>query len=458
VVQPVTDPNNWYFADIADVLQLHNPANSYGILHDTGTQKILFERPAVPQFSLFSPPTSIPGIKLPNPPNFADVASLLNATGLFPDISSTIALLVSGAVEQLDTQSDGLKYSKTYKFDPNKQPLSLLDLGVIKLALSYADESQGRSGGAANAATVLTYNVDPSAPKRWSFSVTPLTFMVTVPEFSSNPLLMIIGGFVADDQTKPTLSGLHIVYGDALSSLTSVLDRLQSLASFLPGGKGAGLQISLSDGKLTVRDVFAIPSLPLGLGEITDVSLDLGLTIQLSPLSADFIIGIGSSDHPFNWIVSPLAGNGLVDIGVKDGQPELTVQGGIGLGLAIDLGIAEGSASITIAAKLDVTGNTITLMAILTGNASVDVLGGLASASITLTAAVGFSLHPFPPQILLTGGFPPTGIDFKPEDITLLASVSVGIHISICWVVSVDFDGSWQFSQTVHTPELQASL
>ncbi len=453
LVKSNSDPN-WHIADIADVLQLANPDNIYGILQDTGTQKILFEQPKIPLAG------ATPGIQLPNPPNFADVASLLNATGLFPDLSSTISLF-TGGIEQLKNMKDGLQYTKKFTFDANKPPLTLLDIGVLQVALSYCDESQGRTGGAANAPTVLTYNLDPTAvapAHRWSFSVTPLTFLVNVPEFSSSPLLMVVGGFVADDQTRPTLSQLHIVYGPALSSLTNVLDKLQALAQFLPGGKGAGLQVGLSDGKLTVSDTFAIPSLPLGLGEITDVSLDIGLTLQLSPLSADFTVGIGGPDNPFNWIVSPLAGNGLIDVGVKNNKPELTVQGGIGLGLAIDVGIAEGSASITIAARLDITGSTVTLMAILTGQASVDVLGGLASASLTLTAAVGFSMNPFPPLPSPTGGFPPTGLDFPSVDITLLASVSVGIHISICWVVSVDFDGSWQFAQTIHTPELQLSL
>ncbi len=395
LVKSLSDPNNWHVADIADILQLDKPNNLYGILQDTGTQKILFEQPKIPLLGLGSPPGSKPGIQLPNPPNFADVASLLNATGLFPDLSSTISLL-TGGVEQLNNLKDGLQYTKTFTFDANKAPLNLLDIGVLRVALSYCDESQGRTGGAANAPTVLTYNLDPAAvapAHRWSFSVTPLTFLVNVPEFSSDPLLMVVGGFVADDQTKPTLSQLHVVYGPALSSLTNVLDKLQALAQFLPGGKGAGLQVGLSDGKLTVSDTFAIPSLPLGLGEITDVSLDIGLTLQLSPLSADFSVGIGGPNNPFNWIVSPLAGNGLIDVGVKDNKPELTVQGGIGLGLAIDVGIAEGSASITIAARLDITGSTVTLMAILTGQASVDVLGGLASASLTLTAAVGFSMN-----------------------------------------------------------------
>jgi len=99
-------------------------------------------------------------------------------------------------------------------------------------------------------------------------------------------------------------------------------------------------------------------------------------------------------------------------------------------------------------------------MAVLTGTASVDVLGGVASASLTLSAAVGFSLAPFPPPVNFLPPLPsiPTEVDFPSETITLLASVSIGIHISICWVVSVDFDGSWQFSQSVSTPALKLSV
>lgn len=197
-----------------------------------------------------------------------------------------------------------------------------------------------------------------------------------------------------------------------------------------------------------MRDTFALPTLPLGLGELSDISLDLGLSLTLSPLSADFIIGIGTPSHPFNWIVSPLAGNGLIEIGVQNGAPHFVIQGGIGLGLAIDVGIAEGSASITLAVRIDV-GTAITVMVILNGQASVDVLGGLASASLSLTAAIGVSISPLPVPKLL-----PPPIEFPAEDLTFLASVAVGIHLSICWVVSVDFEGSWEFSQSVHTPAI----
>ena len=267
--------------------------------------------------------------------------------------------------------------------------------------------------------------------------------------------MTIVGGFAADDRSKPGLTGLNIEYGKALDTLKTIFSKLQALASFLPGGLGAGLDVSLSNGRLTVRDTFAVPQLPLGLGNLSDVSLDLGLALTLSSLSADFIIGIGDPGKPFNWVVSPLAGTGAIDIGVKGGKRDLSIQAGIGLGLSIDVGIAEGSASVTLGFSIEVSGSAITVMIILNGRASVDVLDGVASASLTLTAAIGVKIDPPPVPVPVLS---PPSIEFPAETITFLASVAVGIHISICWVVSVNFEGSWHFSQSVHTPQLTVQV
>jgi hypothetical protein len=91
----------------------------------------------------------------------------------------------------------------------------------------------------------------------------------------------------------------------------------------------------------------------------------------------------------------------------------------------------------------------------------VDVLDGLASASLTLSAALGFSLSPPLPPIKFTPTpptLPPTSLTIGQETITLLAACSVGIHISIAWVVSVSWDGSWHFSQSVTTPSITVSV
>jgi hypothetical protein len=185
----------------------------------------------------------------------------------------------------------------------------------------------------------------------------------------------------------------------------------------------------LSEGQLTIRDKFALPTLPLGIGDITNVALDLGAAMKITPLEMSFTAGIASADEPFHWLVSPLSGTGCVVVGFQNNNASLLIQAGIGVGLAIDVGVAEGSASIVLAFQVDSTVSPFEVKVILTGQASVDVLGGLASASIMLSA--GLAIIPALP------------------DITLIGSAAVGIHISICWVVSIDFDGSWQFSQTL---------
>ncbi len=156
-----------------------------------------------------------------------------------------------------------------------------------------------------------------------------------------------------------------------------------------------------------MRNEFALPKLPLGTGQITDVSVAMGIALQLSPLGVEFIAALGSSEKPFRWVVSPLAGTGVVQVGVNNDGLNVLVQGGLGLGLAIDLGIASGSAAITLALELNTAVDPFMLKAILSGRASVDVMQGLCSATITLAAGLGVippslsSLPPLPPP------FPP---------------------------------------------------
>jgi len=112
------------------------------------------------------------------------------------------------------------------------------------------------------------------------------------------------------------------------------------------------------------------------------------------------------------------------------------IRAGIGAGVAIDVGIASGSASIVLALQVDNRVAPFLVKVILTGQASVDVLGGLVSASVTLCAALGISPQPLP----------------IPNAVELYGSVGVSIHISILWIIDVDFDGSWDFSQRIESP------
>ena len=379
-----------------------------------------------------------------------DLASILNSTGLFPDLTSALSLMESG-IEQINTLPQGFKYSKSYQF--TAQSATIVDLDVMQIQMLYADTPQTTQPPQNPNPTVLTYTVNSSAPTgspTWSLSIGPFTLQVVIPMFPGGPVLWIVGDFYGDSHTKPGVTNLNVQFGGALSVVQQVFSALQTVAQFLPGGATANLDVALSDGVLNVQDTFSIADLPLGLGDLTDVSLDIGLNVTIQPLSVNFSVGLGTPQNPFNWIATPLAGNGMMSLGVQNSQPDFTIQAGIGLGIAIDLGIASGSASVTIAFNLNIDGNSVTLMVILTGQASVDVLDGLASAALTLSAGLGVSLNPAVPIPTLSGG----QLTIPSIDVGLLATCSVGIHLTVCWVVSVSWDGSWQFRQDLHTPAL----
>jgi len=465
VVQNNSTPDMWNIADVADIDSLQQPAKLYSLIHATGTNKVLFEAPQIPATALAAGSSAVPGLQFPqiptpaagafaNPgsPNLGDLASILGSSGLFPSLTSALSLFEAGDLPQIQTIPGGIQYAKNYTFpvdsSGNPTATSIVNLSnIIVITLVYADTTQSPPTLA-----TLDYAVDSTASPSWTLSLGPLSAQVIVPAFSKDdPVLTITGSFYADEHTKAGLTNLNVTFGSALALVKNVFSDLQALASYLPGGVGANLDVSVSAGQLTVSDTFTVADLPLGLGDLTDVSLDLGLDVTLSPQSVNFLVGLGSTANPFNWIATPLAGNGFMNFGVQNNLPAFAIQAGIGLGCTIDLAIASGSAAITVAVDLDVTADSITLVAILTGQASVDVLDGLASLSITLSASLGFELTPVPiPQPQLN----PPELTIPAFAIDLLASCSVGIHISICWVVNVNWEGYWQFEQGFTTPSL----
>ena len=395
----------------------------YSILQGTGTSKSLFEHPLINDHGT--------GLGFGNVPGLADPGALLGIAGVFPDI---------GDVLQIPANQGGLPLSgdgfvKTYNLGAaggQAQPAdrSLLNIGIVHLVMKYEAQNNPFTGQ-------VVLNATPGAPN-WSLKLQNLSFEVSVDGLGPDPLLTITGGhynsqkewipggFQAGASIKPGFTNLGVDYGSALSAITSLLTGLSDLASSLGGS--ADLDVGFVGNALQVQQGFTLPTIPLGFGEIQDLSLNLGFTANI-PSSLSFSVGIGSQDDPFQWVVSPLAGTGAIVLGVQDGGPNVYIEASLGLGLSLSVAVASGSASIEVGLALDVGTNAITIAASLTGNAQLDVLGGLASASITLSAAI----------IIKIAG----------NDADLAAQCSVGIHISICWVVNVSFDGSWGFSETI---------
>jgi hypothetical protein len=432
--------NRWHLADPTDILELADaasPVTRYGIVQSMGTQKVFFERPRVGN--------DAKPITLPKPPKLADVGALLNAAGIFPGLGDAFDF---SAFDGFNVNGGELGFSKSFPILKGGMRSSaiLADLGGsdgIQLVIDYEDEKQQ--------ATVATVTVNPAASPRWSVSLERVAFSV---RFRGATLIRLFARVVANEARTPTVEDINVRYESVLQALQTIFTNVQQIARYLPGGAGAGLRVAFTQGHLTIQNVFALPNLPLGAGQITDIAVAMGLEVSLSPFDLRFIAGLGSSSKPFRWIVSPLAGTGVVQVGIGSNGLDILVQGGLGLGLAIDLGIAAGSASIALALELNTGPDPFEIKAIISGRASVDVLRGLASATITLAAGLGI----IPPKELLKPPFLPPSLPPPAEipsfTIGFTASVSVGIHLTVCWVVDVDFDDYWQFRQDIKTPAI----
>lgn len=424
------DAGKWHFADPADIGQITAPNIAYGLVQATGTQKLFFARPSIDE----SAPATF---NLPQPPHLADIGALLNATGLFPDLG---AALPFPSIPPLGVSGSDLSFHPAPFQLMGQTPKPLVDFGVVKILLDYSDGGKIDPDTHVRGVpipTTVDVHITPGGDPSWSISLDPISLILVTPfGDQDDPILRVGGGARADSKTASTLTSLDVQYGGALSSVQTVFSKLAEIANSLPGAPFSKLAVNFSHGRLTIKDVFALPRLPLGLGYVTDVSLNLGTSIELSPQSLDFTAGIGSEQKPFHWLVSPLSGTGVVQVGVRNGDLAILIEAGLGVGLAIDLAIASGSASVVIAIQINNEVTPFQIKAILTGQASVDVLDGLVSASITLSAALGITPNRLP----------------IPDAITLYAGVSVGIHLSVCWLVSVDFDGTWGFSETLQKP------
>ncbi|MGD0097085.1 MAG: hypothetical protein ABSB60_11355 [Terracidiphilus sp.] len=459
VVQPntgggTTPGNLIHYANPADIFRLDPssttpPETLYGFLQATGTQSNLLSRPMLTVGSQ--------DLTLGDALNVAHAGALLGAISSFPGIAQCLQFLSTDPyftpiVNQLENATLSTEQNLYLSQSVRETPVPLITTSIASVNLYFYQQGDtlGITPGPSNVdpANVQITLGSPTSPS-WSLDVNHLAIGLVIPALSSKPVIWFQGSFHADADSLPAFPNLSTAFDDPLNALETLFTVLNDIASVLSPGGGSspevlhahdsgtdnpGLNVSFSDGKLSVSDDFTLPSIPLGLGTIENISLDINATLDILGLNIDFLVGIGSPDAPCQWIVDPLTGTLCVQAGIQNNGMDVLVQAGIGLGLSIDLGIASGSASIVIAVQLQINGVTggavITVLLLLTGQAQVDVLGGLASAAITLTAGLGFSIDTAPPP-----------------DINLIGTASVGIHISICWVINISWSGSWTFQK-----------
>jgi len=467
---PVVQPNGvseTHFADPSDIFRLDSSLSNlppvsflYGFLQDVTTQKTFHAQPFI-RIGSFA-------LSLRAMPKLADPGMLLGISNLpsisFPSLETGLPLPNFPGSDSLGSSLGPFDYFIFW--GPPSLPglidepaaTNLFDTTVAKVDLVYnwQYDSPPPLPPAAPTGAIGGIHITLASPT-WSIDIYGVALKLTIPKISNEPALWLEGSFQASSETLPTFTDLQVFYDGPLKPITQFFTALQQLGPLLGGNGtspdvdnddngGTALDVHFADGKLTIQDTLALPDLPLGPGTISGISLDLGAAIDILNQSVDFMVGIGSQTSPVHWIVDPLSGTGYLQAGVQSGDLAVTISLGLGLGLAIDLAVASGSASITVAFTVSISNNSYGLMLSFTGQAQVTVFGGVASAGLSLSCMLGLTYTGTVIDTVSAGKITTQSANDSTPTATATGTASVGIHIHICWVVSIDFNGSWSFS------------
>ena len=138
--------------------------------------------------------------------------------------------------------------------------------------------------------STIRLHLDPAGSPRWQIDITGVAFNLVIDGWGDDddPLITVHGDASAHDGAAPSFSNLAVQYGDPPQRRQGRFDRRQQVLVFLPDAAKSPLDVSCQGGKLRIREAFPIPKLPLGLGYIEDISLDLGFDVDVTGKALSF--------------------------------------------------------------------------------------------------------------------------------------------------------------------------
>ena len=148
--------------------------------------------------------------------------------------------------------------------------------------------------------------------------------------------------FESHNGAKPSIElklGLPKFLGD--------LQFLAKLQDFLPALPG-GVKIDQTPGGVKAGMTLAVPSVPLGVVLVQNLSVGVLLDLPFTGAPATLSFSFGTREHPFRVTVMALGGGGFLTIGLSTAGGPPAIEGSLefGAAVALDFGVASGSVSI----------------------------------------------------------------------------------------------------------------
>lgn len=325
---PTPPPANspYRFADPEDALIPNSPSADYGLVHATGTQRLLFLRPKIET-------SAPPAITSTLPPALADPYVLSTSVGPFPRVDACSVLLSPGYALQIGTGGNYKLQLPTPGYTIVASQRILQDSQSARTVVHYADENNNPS--------VVTLTIDTAAAVPWTISITNLS--IATESGSLGEITRVVGTLSASATAPTQLANSRFVFGPPLQPVQAVVSFLENFGPLPPPGIAlsngwswslkAGLKIDLGD----LLEILPPPASQLVKKFVDD--LDFTVTEQLEPTNskaqAEFGITV-KIPTPFPPVVAIGLGKFTIEIGSFG--TAFVFQLGVGIGIDFNVG------------------------------------------------------------------------------------------------------------------------
>lgn len=366
--------------------------------------------------------------------------------------------------------------NKALAFDiPNFDPLYLVNMDALKIYIEYKAE-QNKNGSKQYVDSKLNFDVDSFASDladTWKSKVNNVAMVVDLGSFER--LMTIKGnfdaakgkesGYAGDKDSPGPLDGIPLPEVEFSDALQPVIELLQMLAALSTGDYGAvmrkGLQIAMSNAgeiweykfeatkeipliRFPPEDsVYNSPQCPLRLeaGLALGVYFNAALKVttdptQLLPTAGGFVQFNGGLEVMCVTVgAATIYAVGSVEVKIacdtKIG-PSLMLKFGFGANISVGLPVV-GNVSVTymVGCEMYADANTIEITAFMLFKGHANLLGGIVSVTIYIEASGTVKRIS------------------SPERTDCTASVTFGLDISICFIINISFEETWQESRQI---------
>jgi hypothetical protein len=242
---------------------------------------------------------------------------------------------------------------------------------------------------------------------------------------------------------KPEVSFALAAGADNPLRLLDKIDFLQPLLDVAHTLLGAAPAVDLAGGVVKIGYAAALPALSIGVFSLENIRIGVGLAIPLGGDPVAFDFNFGEKDHHFLVTVAFIGGGGFFAIEVgADGPRSIELAVEVAASVALDLGVASGSAHVAVGVYLHfVPGDTVITGFVRAGGE----LTVLAVLSLHVELYLGLTYESTPARKVIFG------------EASLMVEVSIG-----CLSQSVTLSMRREFvvggSETAALPQARAAL